>query len=193
MRAPPSVPKPRLNLILEIFFLAGAALFDGLKFILLFTDAAVVIPVVGEGVLAIAQLLTYVVSILEFFLIFGGLWLCGAYRGSKNSMNLFLTATVFAIDLIPFIDDLPATTAAVVGIIIKARANDHADRQEYEAKLAKAKSQDQAVVVKMQAEQDASYRADSMRVQALEESRRVATTPRAAANDNNVDEFEIAA
>jgi hypothetical protein len=32
-----------------------------------------------------------------------------------------------------------------------------------------------------------------MRVQALEESRRVATTPRAAANDNNVDEFEIAA
>jgi hypothetical protein len=168
----PTPPKPTLGLLKEILFLSGAIIFDLLKILLAFTDAALVIPVVGEGVFAIAQIFTWVLSVFEYLIIFGGLWLAGAYKGKRGATGVFLSAITAVVDLVPVLDDLPATTGSVLTIIIKCRIQDKADLIEYHKKQATAAKQKLIQSLKEQAAAQAAQNALSMRERALADSQR---------------------
>jgi hypothetical protein len=187
----PPPPKPTLSLLQEILFLAGAAIFDLFKILLAFTDAALVVPIVGEGVFAIAQVATYMLSILEFLLIFGGLWLSGAYKKKRGMSGILFTASTAIIDLIPLVDDLPATTGAVLTVVTKSRAQDKAELKEYHKKQEAAAKQQHEQALKQQASEQAAARAGQTREQALAQSKAAIVASRA--NDNSAEEVRAAA
>jgi len=159
-------PQRTLSPVVEAASLGSAVLLDGLKILLLFIGvAANVIPIVGSAFgLALDGLGSWVISFIEIFGIMGGLWLVGAFRQGKSLAVTFVT---MIIDVTPFLDDLPVTTAAVLTIIIRCRINDKAAQLAHTKKAAANDNQNAEQQSKDQAAQAAEQRALQQREQAM--------------------------
>jgi hypothetical protein len=150
-----------VGLLPTVFFIALALFFDLVKFLFLFAD---VIPFIG---LPLGEGATYFVSFLEIIIIYPGLYFAGAYKGKGTT--LYAVGGVM-IDLFPFLDHLPATTASVVAIILKSRMN---DRVEHHARLKHAVATEKRAKeqeIKVQASQRAQQNAEQDRARAMQAS-----------------------
>ena len=173
--------------ITAFFFISIALLFDAIKAVLFFVDA---VPIVG---IPLSFMLSELIGLIETPLIFGGLWFVGAYRGKSSNPALVTIATA-VVDLVPIINDFPATTGAVIAIIMQSRANDLLEHKEHAAKHALEEKHKKEQAAKQRAAQQAAQRAQMNSQQALAESKRVAQsqTP-IPANDNYDTDYSVAA
>jgi hypothetical protein len=139
-----ATPKHQLSTLSIVFFVGLALLFDLIKFLLLFLDFF-------PPAIPFDEIITFIVSALAIGSVFGGLWAKGAYKNKKAFMGMLFTFGGVVVDLSPFLDHLPATTAAAVAVIIRSRVN---DKLEYQTRLKKLEHAEQ-----QQAEQEAKAQA----------------------------------
>ncbi len=101
------------------FYASIAGVLDAAKFLLFFLNGFV-----GAGT-AIDVVGSFIISVIEITVVFGGLWFIGLYKGKRSTENALVTMAVSSMDLMPIIDDIPFTTPTVLFMIMRAkRAND---------------------------------------------------------------------
>ncbi len=139
-------PQERIDNVTAGFMIGVAALIDGVKF---FLDLTVV-----------ADLFTWILGGAAAVIFFMWFMIKGVnYNGPKAASQMLVSLSAVIVDLVPFINALPATTAGVLGVIINSRIEDakkvnpayspQQDRQSYVgmariARLESARRQEQA-------------------------------------------------
>jgi hypothetical protein len=77
------------------------------------------LPAIGTVLDAVGS---FIISIFEIVVVFGGLWFIGLYKGKRQMSDTLLTLGISAADLIPIVDDIPFTTPTVFFMIMKNKA-----------------------------------------------------------------------
>lgn len=118
---PGSQPKKqRISVVTAICMVALAVIFDGIQDILLFIN---VLPVIGQVIDVVFSWFISFLAAVSF-----GVWFAllrvNYFSGRKSGQKLLVMFSSIIVELIPYIDALPAITFGVVSLIIITRIED---------------------------------------------------------------------
>jgi len=116
----PQRHKARIGNVNAGLMVGAALLFDLLQFVFSFFH---IIPVVGN---AVALIVAWYIA--AFALVVFGVWfaLCGVnyFTGKRSAQKLLTAFSAVIIELVPFVNALPAITGGVIAMIIATRIED---------------------------------------------------------------------